>query len=82
MNEPQKPIARVANFDDLHRVLRARCAELELTRIATDEQAKLSPGYAAKLLAPVPIKRFGLSSLGAMLSLLKLELIVVERQDA
>jgi hypothetical protein len=78
---PARQIAIVRSYGDLHKALRLRADELGTTREAIDELTGLQNGYAAKLLAPVPIKSLGPQSLGPMLAVLGLKLLVVEDPD-
>jgi hypothetical protein len=77
--------------DDIQRALRARALDLKIVfdartrnlaegegRIPSlDNVVGLPEGYAAKLLAPVPLKSFGRTSLGPMLTALGCELWLV-----
>jgi hypothetical protein len=47
-------LATVHNYHELHAALRARAAELRITREAIDAVAGLQGGYPAKALAPIP----------------------------
>jgi hypothetical protein len=47
-----------------------------------DDLTGLQDGYVAKLLAPIPIKRIGMQSLGPLLTVLGVKLIMVEDSDA
>lgn len=82
MTDHIHPLAIARNYQELHAILRARSDELEMTREATDTEGGLSSGYAGKLLAPTPIRSFGPSSLGPLLSLFGLALAVVEDDEA
>jgi hypothetical protein len=68
--EPPRQLATVRDYAQLHTALRLRADELKTTREAIDDLAGLQNGYAAKLLAPVPIKSLGRESLGPMLAVL------------
>jgi len=80
--EAAQPIAIVRDYGDLHRLLRARSRELGITRERTDERIGLAAGHSAKLLARVPRKRLGLSTLGPFLAAFGIVLIVVEDDEA
>jgi hypothetical protein len=67
----------VRDYKELVAALRARADELQITRETLDHVAGLQSGYAAKLLAPVPIRRIG-RALGPILSAMGLALVVVE----
>jgi hypothetical protein len=72
----------VRSYDELHWILRARATELQITRETIDAVSGLQSGYSAKLLAPVPIKSLGKTSMGLMLQTLGVVLIAVEDQEA
>lgn len=74
----ERRIAIVRDYAGLLGALRARADELGVTREALDAVTGLQGGYAGKLLAPVPIKHLGHTSLGPMLAAMGLMLIVVE----
>lgn len=75
-----RQIAVVRTWQELHAALRARSDELGWKRTALDELAGAAstPGYFAKLLAPIPIRNLGPQSFGAVITTLGLMLIVVE----
>lgn len=75
-------LGTVSSYSDLHDIMRARADQLEVTRETIDAVAGLQPGYAAKLLAPKPIKKMGDLTLGLMLPALGIKLIVVEDSEA
>lgn len=58
--------------------LRARAEQLQWSRQALDGIAGLTDGYAAKMLAPVPIKGLGPQTLGPILGAMGLVIIVAE----
>lgn len=62
--------------------LRARAEELQWSRQALDDIAGLTEGYAAKMLAPVPIKGLGPQTLGPILGAMGLVIIVAEDPKA
>jgi hypothetical protein len=64
-------------YDGLHRSLRARADELQLSRTQIEELAGLTGGHAAKILAPYPMRAIGRTTLGPMLYALKLKILVV-----
>lgn len=76
-----KELATVRSYHELIAVLRTRADELDLTREAIEVGANLQPGYAAKLLAQVPIKGLGPLSLGPLLGILGLKLVVIEDRE-
>lgn len=82
MTEPRK-VCVVRSYDELIAALRGRADDIKLTRTNIDEAMKTLPdGYAAKLLAPVPVKTLGRVSLGPMLQVLGLAIVLVEDQEA
>jgi hypothetical protein len=80
--EAPRPIAIVRKYGDLHRLLRARSYELGITRERMDERIGLTAGHSAKLLARVPQKRLGPSTLGPFLAAFGIALIVVEDDES
>jgi hypothetical protein len=76
MTEPRQ-LATVVDYDGLIAAFRLRAEELNVSRETIDAVTGLQAGYCAKLLAPVPIKKLGLVSLGPMLQALGLALCVV-----
>jgi hypothetical protein len=72
-----KPLAEIRTYDDLSAALRLRAESLKISRETIDAISGLQPGYAGKLLAPVPIKTLSRVSLGAMLGALGVKLILV-----
>jgi hypothetical protein len=70
------------DYDGLHRILRDRADELNVSRTTLDEAAGLTPGHASKLLAPRPLKNLGATTLGLMLQVMGLKLVVVEDVEA
>lgn len=75
------PLAEIRNYDELNAALRKRADDLNVSRETIDAVSGLQSGYAAKLLAPVPIRTLSRMSLGAMLGALGLKLLVVEDLD-
>jgi uncharacterized metal-binding protein len=83
MEEEMNIVAEVRNYRELKAVFLACSEKQHVTRLAADAGAGLSPGYSAKLLCAPGAKNsrnFGMTSLGAMLSLLGLKILVVEDQ--
>lgn len=74
----ERRIAIVTDYVGLMAVLRSRADELGVTRETIDEVSGMQSGYASKLLAPVPIRSLGPTSLGPMLGALGLAIVVVE----
>lgn len=79
MAQELKQLAVVRSYRELIAVLRSRADEREITRQGIDNAGRLPPGYSATLLCQDPVKNLGRNSLGAILSVLDLDLIVVER---
>lgn len=90
----KQPLAVVRSVDELQAALRARALALRIVfdgrsrrgddngrDCSLDGIAGLPTGYAAKLLAPVPLKSFGRHSLGPMLTALGCKLLLVEDAD-
>jgi hypothetical protein len=75
-------LAVVRNYSDLHRALRARVEQLNISRETIDEIAGFQPFYAAKLLAPKPHRKLGHMSFDAMLGALGCRLLLVEEDAA
>jgi len=73
-----RQIAVVRTHDELHAALRARADQLGWTRTALDDLSGLANTHVSKLLAPVPIKRLGRSSLGPLLGAMGLVIIIAE----
>lgn len=72
------PLGIVRDYAGLMTVLRARSDRLGVTRETLDAVTGLQSGYCSKLLAPVPIRNLGETSLGPILSALGLMIVVVE----
>ena len=66
------------DYGGLHRILRDRAEELNVSRTTLDEAAGFTSGHASKLLAPRPLKKLGATTLGLMLQVMGLKLVVVE----
>jgi hypothetical protein len=78
----RRQIAIVKSYGELVTALRARSDELQVTRETLDHITGLQNGYAAKLLAPVPIRMLGRISLGPMLAALGMSIVLVEDLSA
>lgn len=76
MAEP-RVLGEISSYQDLHAIMRARAAELELSRETIDAIAGVPAGYAAKLLAPRPIRTLGALSMPLMLPALGIKVLVV-----
>jgi hypothetical protein len=81
MGEP-RVLGQVESYAAVHELLRARADELGLSREVIDELAGVQPGYSAKLLSPVPIRRASLETLLLLIQALGLGLVVVEDRAA
>lgn len=77
MTEP-RTIATVTTYPGLMAAFRARATELQASGATLDDVADLPARYVAKLLAPRPVRRVGMISLGSLLNALGLALAVVE----
>jgi hypothetical protein len=77
-----RALAEIRDYAELHDALRARVDQLSVSRSELDSLSGLQGGYCGKLLAPVPIKRLGMQSLGPLLTVLGVKLIMVEDSDA
>lgn len=74
-------IAEVRNYRELKAVFLACVEKQQISRLASDHAGGLSSGYSAKLLCPPGARNsrnFGVTSLGAMLALLRLKILIVE----
>jgi hypothetical protein len=74
--------APIDSMPDLHAAVRARVEELELSRATIDAAAGIPDGYAAKLLAQLPVKRFGATSMWPVLRVVGLKLALVDDPEA
>jgi hypothetical protein len=74
--------ASVASMVELHDALRLRFEELDISRETIEHASGLTPGYASKLLRPVPNKRFGETSLFLILPVAGLRLALLEDPEA
>lgn len=72
----QRILAVVYDYKGLVDAFKAWVAELNVARETLDSVAGLPDKYAQKLLAPVPVKGVGRTSLGPLLGALGLKLIV------
>jgi hypothetical protein len=70
-------LAECRTYDEFVVALRARMNSLAGVCEEVDAVAGLPAGYTTKLLAPIPIRHFGRTSLGLMLTVLGLKLVVV-----
>jgi len=71
-------LAEIRTYAQLVEALRRRSAALGLSREALDAAAPLQPGYAGKLLAPVPVRSLGSLTMGPVLMALGVRLLLVE----
>lgn len=77
-----RQIGEFNDYDGLHRALQARASELKVRYDKLDQISGLPDGYVSKLLAPVPIRRIGMDSLGPLLQALCARCILVEDKEA
>jgi hypothetical protein len=79
MSTAAQPFCRQVNdYSGLVNACRDRSEQLELSRLELDAQAGLCDGHSDKILRPRAEKRFGITSLGAILQTLGLILVIVE----
>jgi hypothetical protein len=76
---PPKVLAEVTNYPALIAAFRARANECKIARSHenTANVAGLTNGYLQKLLAPKPVRRIGMESLGPVLGVLGVKLLLV-----
>lgn len=72
----------IRTYDELIAALRGRAEELDVSRQTIDAIAKFPDGYAAKLLAPVPVKTLSRMSVGAILHALGVKLSLSEDHES
>lgn len=77
MTQPRQ-IAIITDYLGLIAALRSRADELRISREALDHLTGLQSGYSGKLLAPVPLRALGRTSLGPMLGAMGLKIVLVE----
>jgi hypothetical protein len=73
-----QPIAEVTGYSSLHVTIRARLASLGLARWQIGELAGVPDGYAAKVLAPYPVRKIGIDLWVAFLRAAGLKMVLVE----
>jgi hypothetical protein len=78
----QQELGVVGSYADLHRLLRSRADDLNLSRLEIDRLANLAPGHAAKLLSPRPLRRLGNETMPFLLSALGVRLVLQVDPDA
>ena len=71
-------LAEIKTYKHLVDALRRRSAALGMSREALDAAAPLQPGYAGKLLAPIPVRALGHLTLGPVLMALGVKILLVE----
>jgi hypothetical protein len=79
-----KPIAIFADYAGMLAAMQQRARDRRIV-VGSDNAAHVSGlphGYVAKLLAPKPIRRVGMLSLGPMLGILGVQLAMVEDPEA
>jgi hypothetical protein len=85
MAQPQaRELAHVTDYYSLISAFRARAAEMHIATGSDNvaHVAGIAHGYLGKLLAPRPVRRIGMQSLGPVLGVLGVKIIVVEDEDA
>jgi hypothetical protein len=75
-------LAIVRDYDESRVALRARCEQLNISRLEIDRLSGLPNGYASTVLSNAPRKRIGPANIGPMLADLGLALVVVEDAEA
>ena len=75
---PPRALATVTDYAGLVAAIKARVGELEISYETADELAGLTERHFSKLLAPIPTRGFGPSTMGKVLAALGLVLIVSE----
>jgi hypothetical protein len=75
-------LAVCRSYQELIAALRMRVAELGAAGETIDDVAGLPLRYTMKLLAPIPVKALGRTSMGPLLGALGLKLVVVEDAEA
>jgi hypothetical protein len=79
-----KVLAEFSTYPEMLAAFRIRANELKIARSneTTAAVAGLTPGYLAKLLAPKPVRRIGMDSLGPVLGVLGVKLLMVVDEQA
>jgi hypothetical protein len=81
-DDQPRELGQITGYADLHRLMRERAAELNISRSDIDRLAGLASGHAGKLLAPRPIRRLGDDTLGFVLPALGMKLVAMEDLQA
>jgi hypothetical protein len=82
VTDTPRQLGTCRDYDGLHRILRDRAEELNVSRCTLDTISGLTWGHSSKLLSPKPLKKLGAVSLGLMLQSLGLKLVVVEDAES
>lgn len=80
MSQHNDDLIEIRTYGALIAAFRARADEMEITRETVDAATGLPSGYTGKLLGAAQMKNLGPLSLGAILSVLRLKLIVAPDQ--
>lgn len=75
-------LAYFSSYTELHAALRQRAEALGISRETIDAISGLQPGYAAKLLAPRPLKKLGALSMGLLFGALGCKGALIEDPEA
>jgi hypothetical protein len=75
-------LGTVGSYADLHALLRARCEELQISRLQLDEISGMQSGYSSKVLSLRPQKRLGTTSLPLILPALGVKLVLMVDEQA
>lgn len=81
MSEPRQ-LGTATDYHSFMVLLRARAAELKVSRDVLDEVSGLGARYVSKLLGPRPVRRVGMKTLGPLLGALGVRLVVEEDPEA
>jgi hypothetical protein len=82
MSQEADVFAYVNSLDEIHRALRLRFDDLDLSRVTIGAAAGVADGYAERLLSDPPTKRFGDATLWPVLQVAGLRLALVEAPEA
>lgn len=80
--QPKEFAAGITSYGELSSALRARAAEIGVTRETLDHLAKLPSGYCGHLFSEKPTRYFGIKSLAGILRTLGLRITLVEDQES
>jgi hypothetical protein len=81
MATPPRLLAEAIDYETLRDGLRARAAELGISRLEIDRVGRLSEGHSGRLLSRQSSRLFAIKSLGQILKALGARLLLVEDQE-